>query len=132
MESLVLIAINTDPGLNLSTVIEQSGVQFCLKLHRCAKQERSAKYDFRLKLHSAQFNYHFITSIWKSHNFIARLFQSKGLGNQSCKISHTTAFFAFHIPAILWVTLNKHGNLISFVCFFFRCSFFIGWGQGTI
>ena len=30
------------------------------------------QYDFRPKLHDTKFNYHFITSIWKSHNLIAQ------------------------------------------------------------
>ena len=29
------------------------------------------KYDFRPKLHSTQFNYHFITSILKSQNLVS-------------------------------------------------------------
>ena len=43
-------------------VIELSEVQFGLKSH---------KYDFRPKLHDPKFNYHFIRSILKSHNFMA-------------------------------------------------------------
>ena len=45
--------------------IELSGVQFGLK----------SQYDFRPKLDSTQFNYHFIKSILKSHNFMALNFR---------------------------------------------------------
>ena len=37
-----------------------SGVQFGLKLYA---------YDFRPKLHNTKFNYHFITSVLKTHRF---------------------------------------------------------------
>ena len=54
------------------------------------------KYDFRPKLQSTQFNYHFIASI-SEHPF----------ENKSSKIRHTMAFFAFNFLAISLVTLNK-------------------------
>ena len=62
-------------------VIELSGVQFGLKLYAwfqnrtSAQREFDLKYDFRPKLHDTKFNYHFIRSILKSHNFIALNFR---------------------------------------------------------
>ena len=52
-------------------VIELSGVQFGLKSYAIWNH----KYDFRLKLHDPKFNYHFIRSILKSHNFMALNFR---------------------------------------------------------
>ena len=62
--------------IQLILIIEQSGVQLCLKSYVC-QTTRRRKHDFKLKLHYAQFNYHFITSIWKSHNLIACFFKAK-------------------------------------------------------
>ena len=39
------------------------------------RRTRNHKYDFRSKLHDPKFNYHFITSILKSHNFMALNFR---------------------------------------------------------
>ena len=58
-------------------IIELSRVRFGLKLCVISKlNERAArvrlenhKYDFRQKMHDTKFNYHFITSISKSHSF---------------------------------------------------------------
>ena len=51
-------------------------------------------YDFRPKLHDPKFNCHFIRSILKSHNLIA-------------KICQTMAFVVFHFPAMWLVSLKK-------------------------
>ena len=48
-------------------VIELSGVQFGLKPYAGFQNQ----YDFRPKLHDPKFNFHFIRSIFKSHNSIA-------------------------------------------------------------
>ena len=56
-----------------------SCILLCVKSYVCETRTQR-KYYFRLKLNSARFNYHFVTSIQKSHNLIARFFQSKVLG----------------------------------------------------
>ena len=64
-------------------VIELSGVQFGLKSYAWFQNRTSAACSFDLKsqvwfqtkLHSTQFNCHFIRSILKSHNFIALIFR---------------------------------------------------------
>ena len=94
-------------------------------------------YDFRPKLHSTTFNYHFITSILKSpqyrtwsvqifywystelvwnqiHPFLGG--KNENFRNNGCKICHMI-LFVFHFPAITLVTLNKPWNLIG--CFVF-------------
>ena len=68
-------------------VIELRVVQFGLNHTRDFKIERARsansiwnhKYDFRLKLHDPKFNYHFIRSILKTHNFMALKGQSHEL-----------------------------------------------------
>ena len=109
-------------------VIELNGVQFGVKLIRVMSTGLSSiwnhKYDFRPKLHDTKFNYHFITSIKKSHNnylitqiqdFCQYQYFIDSVGNKSCKIRLTMVFFVFHFPAIRLVTLNKPWNLIG--CF---------------
>ena len=50
--------------------------------------------------------------------FNRSLFSKQSFGNQSCKIRHTMAFFAFHIPAILLVTF-KQALKSDWLLFFF-------------
>ena len=47
---------------------------------------RNHRYDFRPKVHDPKFNYHFIRSILKSHNLIAKL--------------PNGGFFVFYFPAM--------------------------------
>ena len=56
-------------------VIELSIEQFGLKLYKWFENQTSTqhKYDFRPKLHSTQFSYHFITPILKSCSFLSIL-----------------------------------------------------------
>ena len=95
------------------------------------------KYDFKPKLHEMRLDYHFITSILKSHKYRLGQFkyfidavlsrseikfihflggESKTFGNESCKICHMI-LFVFYFSAIWSVTLNKPWNMI--VCFVF-------------
>ena len=95
------------------------------------------KYDFKPKLHEMRLDYHFITSILKSHKYRLGQFkyfidavlsrseikfihffwgESKTFGNKSCKICHMI-LFVFYFSAIWSVTLNKPWNLIG--CFVF-------------
>ena len=55
----------------------------------------------RFEIHSTQFNYNFITSIFIFNGKVKQTF-----GNKSCKIPSRT-FFAFHFLAISLVTLSK-------------------------
>ena len=48
---------------------------FKIERARSASSIWNHKYNFRPKLHSTQFNYHFIKSILKSHNFMALNFR---------------------------------------------------------
>ena len=67
----------------LMMVTELSGVQLVWNHTRDFKIERARsvssiwnyKYDFRPKLHSTRFSYHFIKSILKLHNFMASNFR---------------------------------------------------------
>ena len=98
------------------------------------------KYDFRPKLHCTRFNYHFITTIFKSPKYRTRSVQifywcstelvwnyihlfffwggggNKSFRNKGCKICHMI-LFVFHFPAIRLVTLYKPWNVIR--CFVF-------------
>ena len=58
-------------------VIELAGVQFGLKSYAWFRNRTSMQreYDFGPKLHSTQFNYHFIKSILKLHNFMVLNFR---------------------------------------------------------
>ena len=48
---------------------------FKIERARSANSIWNHKYDFRLKLHDPKFNYHFIRSILKTHNFMASNFR---------------------------------------------------------
>ena len=58
-------------------VIELAGVQFGLKSYAWFRNRTSMQreYDFGPKLHSTQFNYHFIKSTLKLHNFMVLNFR---------------------------------------------------------
>ena len=101
-------------------VIALSGVHFGLKLYAWFQNRTSAQYDLRSKLHDPKFNYHFIRSILKSHNLIAKY--------KNCKILVTTHIywtklpnlpnngsFVFHFSVMWLVSLKKPSNLIG--CF---------------
>ena len=86
-------------------VIELSGVQFGLKSYawyfkieraRSASSIWNHKCDFRPKLHDKKFNYHFIKSILKSHNFMALNFR-----------------FCCIVPSSRFVKNNGTGNALT-------------------
>ena len=54
------------------------------------------KYDFRPKLHSTQFSYHFIKSILKLHNFMALNFRFW------CNVPRRTGLLEMAEPETLW------------------------------
>ena len=101
-------------------IIEQSGVQLFLKSYVC-QTTRRRKHDFRLKLHSAQFNYHFITSIWKLHNFFKAKFWELKLQNSPHNgflcISYSCNFIGYFKQAL------KSDSLFFYYFLFFNVLF---------
>ena len=65
---------------------------FKIERARSASSIWNHKYDFRPKLHDKKFNYHFIKSILKSHNFMALNFR-----------------FCFIVPSS-WFVLKNNGT----------------------
>ena len=133
--------MNTDPGLIV--------IQFWLKKRvpnkRAARVQIEITSTFSDRKCTPQLPHTTLLHAFKNHTIRSRLFfcvcvffvlffflLEQCFGNQSCKICQTMAFFAFHITAILLVTLNKPRNLTGGCCCCFLVSFLIGWGIRTI
>ena len=71
------------------------------------------KYDFRPKLHSTQFSYHFIKSILKSHNFMALNFRFW------CNVPRRTGLLEMGEPEtaltcyLVWETMSCDENSLK-------------------
>ena len=74
---------------------------FKIERARSASSIWNHKYDFRPKLHDPKFNYHFIRSILKSHNFMALNFRFW------CNVPSRAGLLEIAEPETLW-----HLNLV--------------------